>query len=273
MDPASPGPTSEPARASLVLAFVVAHPDDDVMGAAGLIAKLRDHPSMRFVLVHATDGEAGQIAPGSHATPATLGRVRRDEDRAGWASLGRSPDRHEWLGLPDGELSGLPAGWLAERVGALLEDERPDVVCTFGPDGITAHPDHVAVGAATTAAFLRRAGSPGPGFRRLFHVAIPQSHMDKVNARRCEMGLDPLPLAPYFPCPVPDETITHSVDQRDVVHHIRHMFWLHRSQWAPPWSEFDDREWRGAAGWNHFVQAWPTPDPGHPVADDLFTDL
>lgn len=262
-----------PWRPELVLAFVVAHPDDDVMGAAGLIAKLRDHPSLRFVLVHATDGEAGQIAPESNATRETLGRVRREEDRAGWESLRRGPDRHDWLGLPDGELSDLPDGWLAERVGAILDDERPDVVCTFGPDGITAHPDHVAVGAATTMAFLQRAGSPGPGFRRLFHVAIPQSHMDKVNARRRKAGLDPMPLATYFPCPVPDETITHSVDQREAVHHIRDMFRLHLSQWAPPWSEFDDREWRGAAGWNHFVQAWPPPNLGQPVAHDLFIDL
>lgn len=95
------------------------------------------------------------------------------------------------------------------------------MVYPFGPDGIIAHPDHAAVGAATTAAFLQRAGSPGPGFHRLFHVAIPQSHMDKINARRQEARLGPLPLPTYFPCPMPDETITHPVDQRDVGPKIR----------------------------------------------------
>lgn len=80
-----------PRRPDLVLAFVGAHPDDDVMGAAGLIAKLRDHPSLRFVLVHATDEEAGQIAPGSPATRETLGRVRRDE-RIG-------PDGSRWVAV------------------------------------------------------------------------------------------------------------------------------------------------------------------------------
>ncbi|MEP7115922.1 MAG: PIG-L family deacetylase, partial [Ilumatobacteraceae bacterium] len=35
---------------------------------------------------------------------------------------------------------------------ALIEETRPDVIVTFGPDGITGHPDHVAVSRWTTAA-------------------------------------------------------------------------------------------------------------------------
>jgi LmbE family N-acetylglucosaminyl deacetylase len=41
----------------------------------------------------------------------------------------------------------------------LLRSFRPDVVLTFGDDGMYGHPDHIAVGAATDAAF-QLAGSP-----------------------------------------------------------------------------------------------------------------
>jgi hypothetical protein len=60
-----------PGRRARVLAFVAAHPDDDVMGAAGIVALRRDDPDLRFVLIHATDGEAGEIAPGSNITRRT----------------------------------------------------------------------------------------------------------------------------------------------------------------------------------------------------------
>ena len=96
-------------RAARVIAFVAAHPDDDVMGAAGYVALNRDDPGLRFVLIHATDGDAGEIAPGIQATRETLGSVRRREDESGWRSVGRMPDRHEWFGLPDGGLGDLPS--------------------------------------------------------------------------------------------------------------------------------------------------------------------
>ena len=56
----------------------------------------------------------------------------------------------------------------------LLREIDPDVVITFGPDGFSGHPDHVAVGAAVTAACydMRSASSV-----RLFHCHPPRSRM------------------------------------------------------------------------------------------------
>jgi len=51
-----------------------------------------------------------------------------------------------------------------DRVAIVLGEERPDVVATFGPDGITGHPDHIRIGEAATAAFMRFVGDGGPGF-------------------------------------------------------------------------------------------------------------
>jgi LmbE family N-acetylglucosaminyl deacetylase len=258
------------------LAFVVAHPDDDVMGASGLVALHRDDPDLRFVLVHATDGEAGGIAPGSGATRAALGSVRREEDRRGWDVVGRQPDRHEWLGLPDGGLDRLPPGLLTSRIAAILADERPDVVCTFGPDGITGHPDHVAVGAATTAAFLQVQGE-GPGLARLFHAALPRraaTFLERFNARVAAAGGRPFdPGDPLHPRTVPDDTIAVTIDQRPVADVVRAAFAAHRTQWAWPWDAYDDRDWWHVAGATHLVQAWPARPAGSPMLADPFDGL
>ena len=119
-------------------------------------------PGFRFILIHATDGGAGDIREGFPATRETLGRIRQQEDEDGWRALGREPDRHEWLGYPDGEVDQVPFDELVEAVAAILEEEQPTVVGTFGPDGIFAHPDHIAIGAATDAAFARNAQMTAP---------------------------------------------------------------------------------------------------------------
>jgi LmbE family N-acetylglucosaminyl deacetylase len=141
---------------------VVAHPDDDAYGIAGSVALHAKDPDFRFILVHATDGGAGDLREGFPATRQNLGQVRRLEDEAGWQALGRMPDRHEWLGYPDGELERLPFNDLVDAVSQVLVEEQPQVVFAFGPDGVFGHPDHITIGAATDAAFLRSAAEAGP---------------------------------------------------------------------------------------------------------------
>ena len=195
------------------LAAIVAHPDDDAYGVAGLVALHRTHPDFRFLLVHATDGEGGAIAEGSGATRETLGAVRREEDRRAWLILGRSPYRHEWFGYPDGGLAAVPYQELVGRIAEILGTERPDVVATFGPDGITGHPDHITIGRAATEAFLRFADNGGAGFHRLVYGAIRQSVIDRWNHRRVAGGLPPgIPAVVYHLRGVPDEMIDIDID-------------------------------------------------------------
>ena len=194
------------------LGVVVAHPDDDAYGVAALVALHRTDPEFRFFLVHATDGEGGSIAEGSGATRETLGAVRREEDRRAWRTLGLSPYRHEWFGYPDGGLADVPYEELVDRVAAVLGAERPDVVATFGPDGITGHPDHITIGRAATDAFLRFADDGGAGFRRLVYGGIRQSVIDRWNHRRVAAGPDRLgsrtPSTTSAACPTRRSTST-----------------------------------------------------------------
>jgi LmbE family N-acetylglucosaminyl deacetylase len=244
------------------------------MGAAAYVALHRNDGGLRFVLIHATDGDAGAIAPGTGATRKTLGATRRREDEAGWRSVGRLPDRHDWFGLPDGGLDCLPAGTLESMIAEVFAQERPDVVMTFGPDGITGHPDHIAVGAATSAAFRRFDGTSTPGFHRLYHGAFPQSALDRVNTRRMSEGRKPFdPAKLYQPRGVPDDTIACSVDLRAQVSTVTAAFREHRTQWVAPWTEHTERDWVSSAGALHLVQAWPPRANGAARLADPFDGI
>lgn len=87
--------------------------------------------------------------------------------------------------LPDGKLGDYPGdrtlmSRLTEQVATQIEQVRPDVVITWGPDGGTGHPEHRIV--SNIATQLQRFGAPGmpemletlaPEFARAWSGRIP----------------------------------------------------------------------------------------------------
>jgi LmbE family N-acetylglucosaminyl deacetylase len=120
---------------------VWAHPDDETYLAGALLAALTDSGN-GVVCVTATRGEAADPRA-TAGERARLASVRTRELEEALALLGVT--EHRWLDLPDGGCADVdpahPVGCLLD----LLEEVRPDTVVTFGPDGITGHPDHRAV--------------------------------------------------------------------------------------------------------------------------------
>ena len=264
---------------SHVLALVVAHPDDDAYGLAGTVALHERDPGFRFVLIHATDGGAGGVDPAYPPLNEPLGQVRRREMEAAWTAHGRPPDRHEWLDYDDGTLSDVPGTELVERIGGILAQERPDVVATFGPDGITGHPDHIAVGAATDAAFELLRTDGGPGLRRLLHGAMRRSTWERWNRGRIRHGLEPWNEARVYDLrPVPDELIGIEVDVRSVAGRVVAGLMEHRTQRyavspGVPSDAQEDAGWTRTSGAEPLVIAWPPRPPGAPVLGDVFEGL
>jgi LmbE family N-acetylglucosaminyl deacetylase len=255
-------------------AAVVAHPDDDTFGAAGTVALHAEEPGFRFILVHATSGEAGMISDPSLATRETLGVVREEEDRRSWIALGRPPDRHEWLRYPDHGVADVPFDELVDRVAAILRDERPDVVTTFGPDGVTGHPDHITMGEATTAAFHRLRNEGIEGFRRLIRVAIPASSIDAWNERLVAAGREPIdPTQMYQPRGVPDETLGLDVDTSGVAQRVVEALREHKTQAADLEDRFPDEEQLALVSRERGLIAWPPWEPGDPMLRDAFDGL
>ena len=257
------------------LACVFAHPDDDAYGAAGSVALHADEPDFRFVLVHATYGEHGDIREGFPATRETLGAVRQAEDEAAWRALGREPDRHEWLGLPDGSVAQAPFEDVVTAVAGILDEEEPTVVVTFGADGIFGHPDHIAIGAATDAAFARLRSPERAGFRRLLHGAVPQSVFERWNRQRAELGLFTFdPTQTYHMRGVPDEQIGITVDCRPVAHRIVAGLREHRSQLHVMSDDPTDTEqWQRRVSREWYAIEWPGPRAGDSMLTDVFAGL
>jgi LmbE family N-acetylglucosaminyl deacetylase len=127
---------------------VWAHPDDEAFLSAGLMYAARQAGN-RVVCATATDGERGTDRPDVWP-PRRLAAVRRREHATALATLGvRELFR---FGYPDGGCADVPVPEGADRVREVVERVRPDTVVTFGPDGMTGHPDHCAVSGWVTRA-------------------------------------------------------------------------------------------------------------------------
>ena len=257
------------------LACVFAHPDDDAYGVAGSVALHSTESDFRFVLVHATFGEHGDIRDGFPATRDTLGSIRQSEDEAAWRALGREPDRHEWLGLPDGGVAEVPFEEVVSAVSRILEEEEPAVVVTFGPDGIFGHPDHIAIGAATDAAFARLRSEHRSGFQRLAHGAVPQSVFERWNRQRAELGLYTFdPTQTYHMRGIPDEQIRITVDCREAASRIVAGLREHKSQLHVMSDDPTNTvQWERRVGREWYAMAWPERERDAPMLTDLFAGL
>jgi LmbE family N-acetylglucosaminyl deacetylase len=126
------------------LAAVLAHPDDESFGCGGALARAHDQGATTRLLV-VTRGEAG--TPDGTPDP-VFGDRREAELVCAARTLGL--DEVSLLdGYPDGGIAEQSFETLVEEIAAWLAERRPAAVITFGPHGVTGHPDHIAVGNAT----------------------------------------------------------------------------------------------------------------------------
>jgi LmbE family N-acetylglucosaminyl deacetylase len=152
-----------------------AHPDDETFLAGGLSAALTD-AGHRVVCVTATRGDAGMVSTdGSHARlldRREVAVVRTRELEAALEVLGVG--EHHWLDYPDGGCAEVDPDEAAARLAEIVDDVRPDTVMTFGPDGITGHPDHRAMSAWVDLALARTTEGP-----RLLHAVGREVVLDE----------------------------------------------------------------------------------------------
>jgi LmbE family N-acetylglucosaminyl deacetylase len=152
---------------------VWAHPDDEAFLSSGLMAD-SVRKGHRVACVTATRGELGSWDEERWPSE-SMAEVREAELEESLAILGVT--EHRWFDYPDGACGEVPLEEAAARVASILEDVEPDSVLTFGPEGMTGHPDHEAVSAWATEAFRRAAGSGA----RLFYATKTPEYMERLG--------------------------------------------------------------------------------------------
>ncbi|WP_026416281.1 PIG-L family deacetylase [Actinomadura oligospora] len=222
----------------LTLMAVHAHPDDEVLGTGGVLARAAAE-GHRAVLVTCTNGEqgddAGGLKPQDEGHDAEgVARVRLAELRESTSILGI--EHVELLGYRDSGMVGwstnedprafanVPVEDAAARLAELMEKYRPDVVVTYDDNGNYGHPDHIQAHRIAVAA-AESTGIP----RKFYETAVPRSGIETMFEEAKKSGLD---LGDELPDDfgTPDELITTVVDVSAHVQRKRKALEAHASQ-------------------------------------------
>lgn len=133
--------------ASLLAVF--AHPDDESFRPGGTLALLARR-GVRVQILTATRGQAG-----SRGNPPLL------------------------LDYQDGQLAEADPEGLIAQILQVVKDTRPQVMLTFGADGLSGHPDHIAIGQAAAEAFRR-----AEEVAALYTLAVPRSLVESLGMKQ-----------------------------------------------------------------------------------------
>ena len=127
--------------------FVFAHPDDESHWGSGVAIRCHDEGA-RTVLVTLTRG--GRGTTGGLCSTEELPAVREQELREAARIL--KFDALELLPYLDKEVPNIPPDEIRRVLVGLIRRERPSVLVTFDPHGITFHVDHIALSRFVTEA-------------------------------------------------------------------------------------------------------------------------
>jgi len=203
-----------PCSADVYLA-VFAHPDDEsTVGNALAKFAAEGHD---VYLVTLTSGQAGNANTDIPKGP-KLGAAREAEARCAAKALGI----HEPFlpGFQDGDISSHGTlNRIAETLREIFEEVRPDVVITWGPDGLTGHPDHRVASNVTTEIF-QQASSLEAAPKKLYYVAWPAKLMQERAPETFARMLT-----------VDERHITDRIDAADYIDPLAASIRCHETQW------------------------------------------
>jgi LmbE family N-acetylglucosaminyl deacetylase len=196
---------------------IVAHPGDEAFGFAGAIASAAAEGAY-VVVVCATRGyfdprvTLKPPAPGGRNRDLleplgwrNLDTVREDEMRRAAALLGVRVLR--MLDYAEGDLPTVDYDHLVGRLVEPIRMHQPEVVITFGPDGVTGDPDHVTLSRAVSDA-VEKAAEPFAyeddleedqvawRIAKLYHLVVRTDELTVLGAMAPDGGYGSAPEAP-----------------------------------------------------------------------------
>lgn len=237
----------------LTIMCVHAHPDDEVFGTGGALARYADEGA-HTVLITCTRGEEGEIVDPSmniDEVKPRLGEVRTEELRCAVRALGI--ETHEYLGYRDSGMAGTesnhnPASFhmadmheATERLVRLVRRYRPRVLTSYDENGSYGHPDHIKAHQITVRAFdaagdARAYPEAGPAWqpKKLYYSGFSRGQFERMLRVAEELGIESewLRRRPSDETPrgLPQERITTTLDVTPYLDRKRAAFRCHRSQ-------------------------------------------
>src|ERR1700690_3321742 len=197
---------------------IFAHPDDET--SAGPLLARSAAEGHDVYLVSITSGQKGFRPHFNVPGGDRLGAVREDELRSAARALGiHAP---YLLGFQDqGISSNAAAEDVAARLRKIIEETKADVLLTWGPDGITGHPDHRMASNIASVVFGQQSRL-GHKPRKLYFIVFPES--------RFAADADPLKRGWLF-LTVSDEFVTTEIDCRQYLGPALAAIQCHKTQW------------------------------------------
>jgi LmbE family N-acetylglucosaminyl deacetylase len=261
-----------------------AHPDDEAIATAGVMAKAASE-GHRVVLVVATRGEhAGygheMLEPGEKMSERRVQETQRAAEILGVS-------RVEFLGYVDSGMMGTPENdaqgsfWTADldeaakRLAKILDEERADVLTIYDDHGGYGHPDHIQVHRVGARA-AELAGTP-----IVYESTMNRDHIYRLLKERVAAGdteipgdIDPddLPDPNDNTFGSPESMITTTVDVRGFLDVKRAAMVAHGSQIQESsfFLKMPPDAFREGFGYEWFIRRGAPPGTSE---DDLFAPL
>jgi LmbE family N-acetylglucosaminyl deacetylase len=234
------------------LPAVFAHPDDETFRPGRTLALLARR-GVRVQVLTATRGQAGSRGDPPLCPPKELPALRERELRCACAALGIQPPI--LLNYQDGQLSEADPERIVSEILAVVRNVRPQIILTYGPDGVSGHPDHIAIGHFATETF-HRAGE----VVALYTIAVPRSLAETLGMTQIHT--------------VPDDAISLTVDVSTVWEAKMAAIRCHRTQLGEsPILRASPEKQRLFLGTEHFQRTLFRPDLLIKPGQDIFATI
>jgi len=256
------------------LLAVLAHPDDESLGMGGTLARCASQGVEVFLLT-ATRGEGGRfrgyrVDDARHPGAAALGAIREEELRKAASVLGVR--EVSVLDYPDGKLDRANPREVIARIADHVQQVRPDVVLTFGPEGAYGHPDHIAISQFTTAAIV--SAQAAQAVSKLYYLAWPASTWNAYQAAVKKL-IATVDGVERQATPWPDWAMTTVIDTSDLWETVWRAVSCHESQIAAyeRLGHLSPEHHQALWGRQSFYRAFSLVNGGRAIETDLFEGI
>lgn len=252
-------------KVELSLLAVYAHPDDESFVPGGTIARYA-FEGATVTLVCATKGEAGMLGDPPLADRASLGKCREKELVGSCKVLGI--DKICLLELFDSKLDTYPHPVVEGKIAEIIRRVKPQVVITFGSEGITGHPDHAAISHFTTDAFFD-AGRPDK------YPELEELGLQAYQPMKLYYSALPINIAESLSIKlhgITEDKITAVIDVSRFAHIKRDALYCHRTQ-VPDFKKFNEEDLHKIFAKEYFSLAYSSLSDQKEREDDLFEGL